>query len=290
MYTTYIKPLVLALSLLTVIGAPFASAFADESDPVVASVGGVPIRLSYVYRHIEALPLGDQIDVRDQFDRFTESVIQEEVLFQFGLRRLDEDPRIREEIKAIVLSHLIEKHVKSRIDTSDKLVEAYYRDHRGEIRGEHWRVHHIPLKTDAQCEALMPRITSLTSFAALARKHSTDPALAERGGDLGYVMRHHNVVGLGEELFALPLHKAHRIDNQDGCHLIWISEHVKSPLPTLDEVRDRIRQILVRQQEVTLLNALLERASKDIAVERHSSSNLAQGMGTPDAPTTNQDN
>jgi hypothetical protein len=277
---TYIRSSAFAFLLLVFSGIPIANAFADESDPIVASIGGVPIRLSYVYQHIEALPLGDQIDVRDQLDRFIESVIQEEILFQFGLRRLNEDPGIREEIKAIVLSHLIEKHVTSRIDVSDEVVEAYYRDHRSEIQGEHWRVHHIPLKTGAQCEALMPRIISVASFAALARAHSTDSALAERGGDLGYVMRHHNVLGLGEDLFALPLHEAHRIDNQDGCHLIWISEHVTSPLPALDEVRDRIRQRLVRQQEVDRLKALLERASKDIAVERHHPlSNVAQDTG-----------
>ncbi|MFQ5545737.1 MAG: peptidylprolyl isomerase [Acidiferrobacterales bacterium] len=264
------KSFAIALLLLVPIGIPVADAFADASDPVVATVNDLPIRLSYVYQHIEALPLGDQIDVRDQLDRFTESVIQEEVLFQFGLLRvLDEEPAIREEIKTILLDRLIEKYVKSRIDITDKIVEAYYRDHRSEIRSEHWRVYHIPLKTGAQCEALMPRLTSVASFAALARQYSTDPALAEAGGDLGYVMRHHNVLGLGEDLFELPLHRAHRVDNEDGCHLIWISEHVNPPLPSLDEVKDRIRQVLERQQEVELLQALLERTAKEITVHRH---------------------
>ena len=90
--TTYMKSCAFALLLLVLVGIPVAKAFADEPDPVVATVNGVPIRLSYVYEHIEALPLGDQIDVRDQLNRFTESVIQEDVLFQFGLRRLHEDP------------------------------------------------------------------------------------------------------------------------------------------------------------------------------------------------------
>ena len=289
MVSTYLRSLILALLFLTGTGGLLTSALAGESDPVVASVSGEPIRLSYVYQHIEALPLGDQIDVRDQLERFTESVIKEEVLFQYALHQLDEDPEFREEIKAIVLSHLIEKHVKSRIDISDMVVEAYYRDNRSEISGEHWRVHHIPLTAGAQCEILMPRITSLVSFVDLARKHSTDPVLASRGGDLGYVMRHHNVLGLGEALFALPLHETHRIDNQDGCHLIWISEHVKSPMPALAEVHDRIRQILVRQQEVSLLNLLLESASKDIVVKRYSSTNNdAQNTVTSDAPTTIQ--
>ncbi len=89
MNIVYIKFLALTASLMIATGGLSANAFADESDPVVASVDNVPIRLSYVYQHIEALSLGDQIDVREQLDRFTESVIQEEVLFQFALRLMD---------------------------------------------------------------------------------------------------------------------------------------------------------------------------------------------------------
>ncbi len=190
-----------------------------------------------------------------------------------------------------MLSRLIDKQVKSRIDISDKRVETYYQEHQNEISGEHWRVHHIPLETGAQCEELMAGITSLESFVELARQHSTDPVLADRGGDLGYVMRHHNVLGLGEGLFALALHKTHRIDNQDGCHLIRISEYVKSPMPALDEVKDRIRRILVRQQEISLLKTLLENASKDIVAERYSYTNkAAQDTAISDAPTENIQN
>ena len=86
---------------------------------------------------------------------------------------------------------------------------------------------------------------------------------------MGYIMRQHNVLGLGEDLFTMPLHQVHRIDNQGGCHLIWISEYNKLAMPTLDEVRDQIHQTLVRQQEVSLLKALLEKASKDIVVKRY---------------------
>ncbi len=290
MVSAYLKSLALTLSLLTVVaGSLLANDIVAESDPVVARVASEPIRLSYVYQHIEALPLGDQIDVRDQLERFTESVVKQEMLFQYALHQLDENTEFREEVKTIVISHLIEKQVKSRIDVSDKQVGAFYRDNRLEISSEHWRVHQMPLNTGAQCEMLMPRITSITSFVDLARKHSIDPVLASRGGDLGYVMRHHNVLGLGKALFALLLHETHRIDTQDGCHLIWISEHVKSPMPALAEVHDRIRQILVRQQEVSLLNLLLESASKDIVVKRYSSTNnAAQNTVTSDAPTTSQ--
>lgn len=62
-------------------------------------------------------------------------------------------------------------------------------------------------------------------------------------------------------------------------------------MPALAEVHDRIRQILVRQQEVSLLSLILESASKDIVVKRYSSTNnAAQNTATSDAPTTIQQN
>ena len=68
-----------------------------------------------------------------------------------------------------------------------------------------------------------------------------------------------------------------------------ISEYLKSPMPALDEIRDRMYQTLVRQQEFSLLQALLERASKDISVERYNSTNNAtQDTAIFDVAITNQ--
>jgi hypothetical protein len=62
-------------------------------------------------------------------------------------------------------------------------------------------------------------------------------------------------------------------------------------MPALAEVRDRIHQILVRQQELSLPNTLLDSASKDIVVKRYSTtSNAVQNTATSDAPTTIQQN
>lgn len=291
MLTDCLKPFALSLSLLMAAGGLLVNTAAAESDQLVASVDNVPIRLSYVYRHIEALPLGDQIDVRDQLDRFTESVINEELLFQYALKQLEGDADFREAIKTQVLSQLIERQVKSLINISDEAVSTYYEDNSGDDRAEHWRVHHMPLNTSAQCEALMPRITSLALFVDLASKHSTDPVLANRGGDMGYIMRQHNVLGFGEDLFTMPLHQAHRIDNRDGCHLIWISDYKKLAMPTLDEVRDQIHQSLVRQQEVSLLKKLLKKASKDIVVKRYlPTNNTAQEAVSTEVLTSNRQN
>ena len=54
---------------VTALGAAVAA-----DDPRVAVVNGHDIRLSYVYEQIESLPLGEQIVIRERFDRFVDSL------------------------------------------------------------------------------------------------------------------------------------------------------------------------------------------------------------------------
>jgi len=96
---------------------------------------------------------------------------------------------------------------------------------------------------------------------------------------------------LGMTFANITIAKTHRVDDRDACHLIWISEYTKSPIPTLAEVEDRIYQMLVRQQEVTLLKALLENASKDVVVKRYASTiGAVQKTVTSDLPASIQQN
>ncbi|MCZ6873179.1 MAG: hypothetical protein O7G88_06560 [bacterium] len=103
--------------------------WAQPKDPVIATVNGHNIRLSYVYGKIESLSLGEQIDVRAQLQSFTDSVIQEEILFQSMLRsNFLAEPELREQVKATVVEYLIQKYVQDRIVASEDAIQAYYQD------------------------------------------------------------------------------------------------------------------------------------------------------------------
>ena len=72
----------------------------QQQDSLIATVNGQEIRLSYVYRQIESRPLGEQVTLRDNFDRFVESIIQEEVLLQSMLKtKFQGESELREQIK-----------------------------------------------------------------------------------------------------------------------------------------------------------------------------------------------
>jgi parvulin-like peptidyl-prolyl isomerase len=236
-------------------------------DPVLAVVNGHQIHRSYVYEQLEALPLGDQIEIRAQFNRFTDSIVREEMLFQFMIASdFADEAKLREAIKATVVNHLIERHVTNRINVTDDDVRTYYNDNASAIRDEHVRVSQILLKQRSQCASLMATIDSDTIFAAAARTHSLHRESADKGGDIGLYMNHNGPLGFETQFFDLKAGDMRVFESADGCHLVRIMERVTPPMPPLEQVEPRIRTLIERQQQIELLRALIEKASATVEV------------------------
>jgi peptidyl-prolyl cis-trans isomerase C len=242
------------------------AALADE-DPVLAVVNGHEIHRSYVYEQLEALPLGDQIEIRAQFDRFTDSIVREEVLFQFMIASdFAHQARLREAIKTTVVNHLIERYVTSRINVTDDEIRKYYNDNAGAIRDENVRVSQILLERRSECTSLMATIDSDTSFAAAARAHSLHRESADKGGDIGLYMNHNGPLGFETQFFDIEAGDMRVFESADGCHLVRIMERVTPPMPPLEQVAPRIRTLIERQQQTELLGALIEKASATVGI------------------------
>ncbi len=251
------------MGLLPVIGA-----WAQAPDPVVGKVNERRIHLSYLYQKIETLPLGEQIDVRDQLSRFLESVIQEEVLFQSMLRTgFQDEPELREHVKAAVVEFLVDKYVAKRLQVTDRDIERYYRENASVIRNETIRVRQIVLPTRDACEALRVQIDSEATFIRLAQAHSLH-ASAKEGGDLGRYMRHAGPLGFEEKWFDMEVDEMRIFESPEGCHLVRVVDRVTPPLPPLEDVQGRIRFILQRNQEISLLRALIDERAQGMHIER----------------------
>ena len=100
--------------------------------------------------------------------------------------------------------------VKSKVQVSDQQLRQFYQENRDQIRGEHIRVRSIQLAERRECEALQLQLDSEQAFIKAAEQHSLNKDLAARGGDMGYLMRHFDVLGFEAELFGLPLRQTHR--------------------------------------------------------------------------------
>ena len=240
-----------------------------EPDPVVARVNDHEIRLSAVYESIESLPLGDQIDVRDQLERFIDSVVREEVLFQFVLASdFKGAPELRARMKQEILDHLITTQITERIQINDDDISRYYEENLELLSHAHVRASQIVMASNAECAEMRRKIKTEAMFQVQARSRSLHRATAERGGDMGYFMNIKGPLGFEDQLFDMTTGEMRIFQAEDGCRLVRLTERDDPPVPPLEEVQEGIIQALTRQQEARLLLDLLDRASRAVKVER----------------------
>ena len=240
-----------------------------EEDPVVAIINDYVIKYSDINAQIAQMPLGDQVSIRSDPEKFAESLIQEEVLFQYVLGNgFADEESLRAEIKTTVVNHLIDKHVTQKLVISDEEIEKFYNENTSAIRGETVEVSQILTETREECEALQVRLANGESFAELATQYSQHERSAENGGVVGSLMNHEGPLGFEQHLFGLPHHEPTLFESEEGCHLVVITGQTTPPLPPLENVASGIEGLLLRQLEIEVLQELMERANQQVTVVR----------------------
>jgi len=249
-------------------GAQTTGNAATDDDPVVAIVGTQPILESYVQRSIRELVLGNQIDVRSRRSDFIDSIIREEVLFQYALKTLGDDPQWRDAVKAMIVQKLLETRIRDKTQVSDEDAKAYYIASTQDTDGEHINLFDIKFADRRTCEAQLKAIKTLDDFKRVARQFHVDPELAASEGGLGVVMTSTLIFGYGPQLKGLAENTPHKIINDGACHIVWITDRELLSTPAFEEVRERIKGGLRAGAEAELLEALLQEAENSVSVTR----------------------
>lgn len=148
-----------------------------------------------------------------------------------------------------------ENKVKNSI--SEAAAKTFYDD---QIKGmkpeEEVKARHILVESEDQAREIKEKIAHGADFAEMAKEHSIDPGTKDNGGLLGFFSRGQMVPQFEEPAFMLePGDVSQPVKSRFGWHLIKVEERRKKPLPTFDEVKERI------------LNSMIHRKAQSIAEE-----------------------
>jgi peptidyl-prolyl cis-trans isomerase C len=124
---------------------------------------------------------------------------------------------------------------------------------------------HILVDTEDQAKAVIAELDKGADFAALAKEKSKDPGSAKMGGQLGYFAQGKMVKEFEDAAFALDVGQYTKtpVKTQYGYHVIKVTGKRKQPLPTFDQVKEQVRQLVLRD---TFVNAVAQ-LRKDSKVE-----------------------
>ncbi len=138
------------------------------------------------------------------------------------------------------------------------------------------KVRHILIKTQgkpkedvpklkAKAEDLLNQLHHGADFAELAKKNSEDPGSAEKGGELGWIVKGQTVPAFEKAAFSLkPGETSGLIETEYGYHIIQVEDKQAAHTQSFDEVRPLLLADAQKQGAADLLKKAMDAARAEI--------------------------
>ena len=196
-------------------------------------------------------------DVKKQNNMTQEALVQ--ALAGQGLTFEQYKAQLKEQLERI---KLMSQEVRSKIQVGEREMRDYYSANASKYGGEEeFRARHIFFKVDkkggsaelAKVQAVAAEVLKEAragkDFAELAKTHSSDPAAAKDGGDLGSFKRGDMLPEIGDSVAAMkPGEVSPLVLSPAGLHIIKLESRSKSTGKPFEEVKAEIEDILYKQK------------------------------------------
>ena len=240
-------------------------------NPVVAKFEGKAITRQEVYDFADKYMQGmaDQLPKEKLFPIAVEQLVTQQVLLSKARQAgLSEDPEIQQQIERQTNNILRTEFLKQKLDeriTEEKLRDVYEQQIANQTKGEEVKARHILVETEQAALDLIAQLDQGADFAALAKEHSTGPTGA-RGGDLGYFGKGQMVPEFEEVAFEMEegAYTAEPVKTQFGYHVILLEDRRDKQPPDFEEVKDQIKDQVMRGEAEKVLSDIREEADVEI--------------------------
>lgn len=182
---------------------------------------------------------------------------------------LDKDPEFQRRMELLheraLHSALVDKEVSGSITDAD-LKKRYDEEMAKQPPVNEVHARHILVKTKEEAEAIIKELDKGGDFQKIAKEKSTDGS-APQGGDLGYFTEGQMVPEFAKAAFALPVGKytEQPVQTQFGWHVIKVEDkRIKQP-PSFDQVKDQLRQVVLRDKYFAMVKETRAAAKVDIS-------------------------
>ena len=244
---------------------------APAANPVVATVGGEPIRLSEVRDAMAALPAQAQtMPPQTLFPYVLDQLIDSRILVQAAKKAgLDKDPAVQRQIAAaadrVLQGAILHREVDPAV-TDAALKVRYGHDIAGKPGELEVHARHILVPDEATAKKVVEALKKGGDFAALSKEYSKDPGASASGGDLGFFKKGDMVPEFAAAAFALKDGEVTQtpVQTQFGWHVIQAVERRQAPPPSFDDAKEELRQKVVSET----VQASIEKAKVGVAVEK----------------------
>lgn len=244
---------------------------ADAADAVVAKVGTLEIKQSELDLAIANLDpqLGQLPDDQKKVAALSAAIDVKLLAGQASAEKLQDTPDFKTRMAYLQDRELhnafFKKHVVDTVTDAD--VKARYDKEVAALpKQEEVHARHILVKTEDEAKDIIKQLDAGKDFAELAKEKSTDPNKAD-GGDLGYFQRGRMVKEFDDAAFSQPVgtYSKTPVKTDFGWHVIKVEDKRDAPPPPFDQVKDQVRQLVMRDKYLDLLKQAKAASKIDIA-------------------------
>jgi peptidyl-prolyl cis-trans isomerase C len=157
-----------------------------------------------------------------------------------------DDPKVKAQIELQYRGTIAQAVARDFVESNpatDAEILAEYEAEIKQLSGKQYKARHILVETQAEAQDLIAQLNEGADFQALAKEHSTGPS-GPNGGDLGWFAPEQMVKPFADAVVALEDGQFTRepVQTQFGWHVILREESRANEPPTLESVRDTIKQ------------------------------------------------
>jgi peptidyl-prolyl cis-trans isomerase C len=221
---------------------------ATATAETVATVNGVAIDSTVVDMYLQSR-------IQKPADQATpdeRSVVMQELqdiyllTTQPNAEALASDPQVKAQIELqgrAVIAQAVASDFFSKNQATDAEILAQYEIQLKATPTQQFKARHILVETQAAASDLIVQLDDGADFAELAQQHSTGPT-GPNGGDLGWFSPDQMVKSFSDAVAALSdgEYTSEPVQTQFGWHVIMREESRDTQPPTLESVRDTLKQ------------------------------------------------
>lgn len=263
---------------------------------VIAKVANMPATLEMLNREIDAYNASvdltnlsseekkkAKIDTREKKIEYLKNILLRRMVFyqaalDRGIDRREDIKEVLERNKTTILAQEMENEIIKNINVSMAEVDEAYKNVKDQLKEPDVRkIREIVMRTESEAKQALLEILQGADFATVARDRSIAES-AKNGGDLGFIrkgQRGERFITFDDITFspALQLGAVSSVfKGPDGFYVIKIESVKEGKQPTLSEVQDRLKELLILRKSQEQLDKFYSQvAGSNIKVEIYES-------------------
>lgn len=262
--------LIAAAAFVALSGVALPALAADAKDPVIAKVDGVEVTQSDLSLALDNLDpqLAQLPDDQKRIAALSTVIDAKLIAEKAKAEKIDDTAEFKNRLEFILDRELhnayFKKHVVDAITDAD--IKARYDSEVAKLPPvEEVKARHILVKTEEEAKTVIKELAEGKDFAELAKAKSTDPNKSD-GGDLGYFKKGMMVPEFEAAAFAMNKGDVSKepVKTQFGFHVIKVEDKRIAPPPAFDQVKDQVKQIVMRDKYMEVLKATKATAKIEI--------------------------